>query len=190
MAYDASDFGQNDPTESAAAVGNAMGGNFSASDFGPTNQDLDPFGGKGTQDVTVTDGKTTPSEGGIMSVFQKAIGYKPNVALSTNLYNMMVPGQNTPLGALSFIAGPAFGLDRAAQLGLSLANRGIGSINNPFGGKTQAQIASTPVYNMGRQPVGPPTNTNMGIMNNYQVAGLPSISMQSLPQLYGDNFYE
>lgn len=46
MAYDASDFGQNDPTESAAAVGNAMGGNFSASDFGPTNQDLDPLGVK------------------------------------------------------------------------------------------------------------------------------------------------
>jgi len=79
MAYDASDFGINDPTESAAAIGNAMGGNFSASDFGPTDEDLDPFGGKGTQDVTVTDNNnTTPSRGGgIMSVFQKAIGYNP-----------------------------------------------------------------------------------------------------------------
>ena len=190
MAYDASDFGVNDPTESAAAVGNAMGGNFSASDFGPTDEDLDPFGGKGTQDVTVTDNNnTTPSGGGgIMSVFQKAIGYKPNVALSTNLYNMMVPGQNTPLGALSFIAGPALGLNTAAQLGLSLANRGIGSMNNPFGGKTQAQIDATTVYDRGRQPVGPPTN--MGIMDTYQAAGLPSISMQSLPQLYADDFYE
>ena len=155
MAYDASDFGQNDPTESAAAVGNA----------------------------------TTPSRGGgIMSVFQKAIGYKPNVALSTNLYNMMVPGQNTPLGALSFIAGPALGLNTAAQLGLSLANRGIGSMNNPFGGKTQAQIDATTVYDRGRQPVGPPTN--MGIMDTYKGAEIPTISMQSLPQLYADDFYE
>tara|TARA_R110002126_G_scaffold50535_7_gene139137 strand:+ start:1108 stop:1689 length:582 start_codon:yes stop_codon:yes gene_type:complete len=193
MAYDASDFGQNDPTESAAAVGNAMGGNFSASDFGPTNQDLDPFGGKGTQDVTFNDATPTDSgfstgSGGIMSVFQKAIGYKPNVALSTNLYNMMVPGQNTPLGALSFIAGPALGLNTAAQLGLSLANRGIGSMNNPFGGKTQAQIDATTVYDRGRQPVGPPTN--MGIMDTYKGAEIPTISMQSLPQLYADDFYE
>ena len=184
MAYDPSDFGQNSPEESAAAFGNAMDGNFSASDFGPTNEDLDPFGGKGTQDVTVTD--NTPNVGnGILGVFQKVIGYKPDVSLTTNIYDMMVPGRNTPLGALGYVVGPALGLNKAAQFGLSLANRGIGSMDNPFGGKTQAEIDATPTYDRGTQPSGPPTN--MGIVDNYEVTGLPSISMQSLPSLYGDN---
>jgi len=89
---------------------------------------------------------------------------------------------------LLIIISSFLGLDKAAQFGLSLANRGIGSMNNPFGGKTQAQIDATPVYDMGRQPVGPPTN--MGIMDTYKGAELPTISMQSLPQLYADDFYE
>jgi hypothetical protein len=186
MAYDASDFGTNSPEESAAAIGNAMGGNFTADDFKDDNRRDSGPAPVIDRSKKVSEVSQKPS--GIMSVFQKAIGYKPNLALSANLYNMMVPGQNTPLGALSFIAGPALGLNTAAQLGLSLANRGIGSMNNPFGGKTQAQIDATPVYDMGRQPVGPPTN--MGIMDTYQANTIPSISMQTLPQLYGDNFYE
>jgi len=186
MAYDASDFGSNTPEESAAAIGNAMGGNFTADDFKDDNRRDSGPANVIDRSKNVSDIGKQPS--GIMSVFQKMIGYKPNVSLSTNLYNMLVPGQNTPLGGLSFVAGPALGLDKAAQFGLSLANRGIAALPNPFPGKTQAQIDATPVYDMGRQPVGPPTN--MGIMNTYQASAIPSISMQSLPQLYADNFYE
>ena len=205
MAYDPSDFGQNSPEESAAAFGNAMDGNFTASDFKDDRRDSGPatvidmqrgvkggrsdvkskqdFGDAFGEDTTY--GNQAPAGNGILSIFQKLIGYKPNLSMSKNMYNMLVPGQNTPLGGLTFLS-PALGLDRGAQMALSLANKGIGSLIGPA--KTQAEIDATPVYDMRTQPPGPPTN--MGIESGYQGAGLPSISMQSLPQLYGDNFYE
>jgi len=190
MAYDASDFGRNTPEESAANFANILSASagenktYTAKDFmdDERKDSLDKKGADGRSPVT------TKRPSGIMSVFQKMIGYKPNLALSTNLYNMLVPGQNTPLGGLTFLAGPALGLDKAAQFGLSLANRGIAELPNPFPAKTQEQIDATPVYDLGTQPPGPPTN--MGIMNTYQAGAIPSISMQKLPQLYSDNFYE
>jgi len=188
VAYDPSDFGQNSPEESAAGIANAIASSrgeaqtYTTKDFQDDSRDAGP--------APVYDKRTQPSSNdansnGILGVFQKMIGYKPNLSMSKNMYNMMVPGQNTPFGGLTYFT-PALGISRAAQLGFSLANRGIGELIGPA--KTQAEIDATPVYDMRTQPPGPPTN--MGIESGYQGAGLPSISMQSLPQLYGDNFYE
>lgn len=186
MAYDPSDFGQNTPEESAAGIANAIAGSRGQAQTYTTKDFQDDSRDDGPAPVTDMIDRTPPDKNnGILSIFQNMIGYKPNLSMSKNMYNMMVPGQNTPFGALTYLS-PALGVSRAAQLGLSLANRGIGELIGPA--KTQAEIDATPVYDMANQPSGPPTN--MGIENSYQVAGLPSISMQSLPQLYGDNFYE
>jgi hypothetical protein len=80
-------------------------------------------------------GNTTivgPEQRGILSL----IGYDPNKPLTENIYDMVVPGQNTPLGALSAVPG-LLGASQTVQGIVGLANAIAGKI-----GQSEAQSKS------------------------------------------------
>ena len=65
------------------------------------------------------------------------IGYNPEKTVTENIYDMVVPGQNTPLGALSAVPG-LLGASQTVQGIVGLANAIAGKI-----GKSEAQSKST-----------------------------------------------
>lgn len=72
-----------------------------------------------------------PEQGGILGL----IGYDPNKPLTENIYDMVVPGQNTPLGALSAVPG---------VLGASKTTSGILGLANTIAGKLGYGLTDDP----------------------------------------------